>query len=1403
MAAAELPAACMAAFVADWASGGARARPHQPSLAPAESSGEGLRSATADVAAQAVSLQGDGAEQAALITAEDAAVERVAACAVSLAFLRDFYARCVRPLEAGGAALTTKEVVLRLIMPATEAAACNFAAMVPGAVAPPTAFASHAFGNPFGLLVSALEEHFMNAVAADVFVWVDIFAINQHDPGADLHGGRALARTIDLVGETLVVLDKAGYPLTRLWCLYEMGSTPPDKLRLLTPGFREAELAAVFRAVDVKAADCYESTDKSRIQEHIVARYETLAAFQQMLRLRLLLKPTSYEADRDALLKRSNDTWRFEELRTFVGSQGDESRLACIPGGPGEGKSTLAAALCGASPSLVHAHHFCKASDVRRQDVGEIIRSLAYQLALHFPAFAEALLALEQADVESLSDPAKAWQLLLRQPLQLLRGARVVLLFDALDEAGGTDRTISNVLSLVLDLGRIVNGASLIVTTRPETGIVAALRGRWRNSAHDFAPATLRDGDEQSKLLALLRDARPDAPFVTVDAAYAAMFDAATASLSNSVDTRQLLSILMAARQPPSMALLESMKVRGACAQLPGWGFLFQEREHCVHLLHKSLAEWLQDRSRSAHHFVDVASGHRTWAEFLSAQLRPWLVPAPECTAAAAPPKGTYAYAHLLSHLDAAGLQTEARATLLRLPWLQATLRERGLYALLSDVAAFMAQHDTLLLLHRTLRLAAPGLQGSDAAEALPGQLVGRLGGLIGNAAPEVVELYNAARKWRGSLAWLYSLTPTLSAPVGALELCLEGHADKVMTVLKLADGRVVSGSKDSTLRVWNAVTGECERTLEGHTGEVTSVVELADGSVVSGSRDKSLRVWNVVTGECERALEGHADSVRSVLKLADGRVASGSHDNTLRVWNAATGKCERILGGHTSKVESLVALANGRVVSASWDKTLRVWNGATDDCDHTLEAHTGTVLPVVALAGGRVVSGSEDKTLRVWDTATGRCNYALAGHTDRVVSVAALADGRVVSASWDKTLRVWNVDEGACVRTLEGHTQQVTSVIALGDGRLVSGSYDCTLRVWDADKGECRHALKGHTGAVLSVAALANGRVVSASADHTLRVWNAATDERERALAGHASSVESVVALTDGRVVSRSADMKLRVWDAATGVCERTLDGHTDRVESIAALPNGRVVSASADNTVRVWNAASGACEHTLAGHTDRAVSVAALADGRAISASWDTTLRVWNVDEGGCERILEGHTHRVTSVVQLADGRVVSGSYDKTLRIWNATTGACEPPLEGHSEMVLSVAVLADGRVLSGSYDETFRVWNAATRLCERVVLLSSAEAITLSTLPRLPVLGSCLELGACEQVAPAGSSLLGAGFARMYVDADVTEVVAVLTPGRAASNSGEPCDGGNKVIVAATSSGAMHFFTVCARL
>ena len=75
---------------------------------------------------------------------------------------------------------------------------------------------------------------------------------------------------------------------------------------------------------------------------------------------------------------------------------------------------------------------------------------------------------------------------------------------------------------------------------------------------------------------------------------------------------------------------------------------------------------------------------------------------------------------------------------------------------------------------------------------------------------------------------------------------------------------------------------------FEGHTEYVHSVAFSPDGKrVVSGSDDRAIRIWDVQTGRVVAGpFKGRTNSLRSVAFSPDsGRVASGSLDNTILVW--------------------------------------------------------------------------------------------------------------------------------------------------------------------------------------------------------------------------------------------------------------------------------------------------------------------------------------------------------------------------------------------------------------------------------------------------------------------------------------------------------------------------------------
>ncbi len=81
-------------------------------------------------------------------------------------------------------------------------------------------------------------------------------------------------------------------------------------------------------------------------------------------------------------------------------------------------------------------------------------------------------------------------------------------------------------------------------------------------------------------------------------------------------------------------------------------------------------------------------------------------------------------------------------------------------------------------------------------------------------------------------------------------------------------------------------------RTLEGHSSSVRSVAITPDSTkIVSGSYDNTIKVWDLASGRLLNTLEGHSSSVRSVAITPDStKIVSGSRDKTIKVWDLNNG---------------------------------------------------------------------------------------------------------------------------------------------------------------------------------------------------------------------------------------------------------------------------------------------------------------------------------------------------------------------------------------------------------------------------------------------------------------------------------------------------------------------------------
>ena len=267
-------------------------------------------------------------------------------------------------------------------------------------------------------------------------------------------------------------------------------------------------------------------------------------------------------------------------------------------------------------------------------------------------------------------------------------------------------------------------------------------------------------------------------------------------------------------------------------------------------------------------------------------------------------------------------------------------------------------------------------------------------------------------------------------------------------------DGRrVLTGTDDGHVRLWDLGTGQLLADLTGHAGPVNSVCISDDQKLaLSGSSDGTLRVWDLAQKATVWTLAGHLDAVRTVDWNADNtRAISGSADGTARLWDLATGRQLKVMAPH-----------HGPVRSVSWGGD-----------------------------GRHILTGAEDAKIRKWDLVTGHCVQVFEGHSDFVYAVPWRDEQQqFMSGSVDRTIRLWDVPSHTCLKVLEGHRDVVRCLAWSPDEQYaLSGSLDRTVRLWDLRSGMCLGSLEGHLGEVRAVGWNRDGRHAY-SGDKQGRIW-------------------------------------------------------------------------------------------------------------------------------------------------------------------------------------------------------------------------------------------------------------------------------------------------------------------------
>jgi len=364
----------------------------------------------------------------------------------------------------------------------------------------------------------------------------------------------------------------------------------------------------------------------------------------------------------------------FAQVKNWLNDANSPHRVMVVIGNAGMGKSVIAAELSKRmhEDGRLSGSHFCQHDKVRHRNPKVMLQSLAYQLSHSLPDYRKALvkqlsrnLGVEINDMEV----GDLFELLFEEPLSRLPdpSSTCLVIVDALDESEYQGR--NELLDVIAKcFNKLPLWIRFLVTTRPEINICDSLKGlqplllepsdeenlkdirflfqkrlscKLQSENHEVIFQELAQKSEGLILWAhLLTDfiIENNLSFLTLEvlhntvpsgisSVFQSYFTRLESELSKELKITEeqflnFLSAITAAREPLPLGLVSKLLIQGKMSSrfqrkvsnaIACISSLLPVKDGCVHFFHKSLKDWLSDKTRfSQHnHSVDEQEGHR------------------------------------------------------------------------------------------------------------------------------------------------------------------------------------------------------------------------------------------------------------------------------------------------------------------------------------------------------------------------------------------------------------------------------------------------------------------------------------------------------------------------------------------------------------------------------------------------------------------------------------------------------------------------------------------------------------------------------------------------------------------------------------------------------------------------
>ena len=289
---------------------------------------------------------------------------------------------------------------------------------------------------------------------------------------------------------------------------------------------------------------------------------------------------------------------------------------------------------------------------------------------------------------------------------------------------------------------------------------------------------------------------------------------------------------------------------------------------------------------------------------------------------------------------------------------------------------------------------------------------------------------------------------------------------------------------------------------LNSHTKGINCLALLNDGRLVSGSSDNKIIIYNKITYKPDIIINEHKESVNCIIVLSTGILASCSRDKTIKFFKINENNYETIqtLNNHKDWVYKIIELKNKDIISCSKDRSIIFYFNEKSKYQEYYRHSANYECKTIAQIKEKEICYAECFDLQNYNICFLDLNEKKKKSSISNISISGskgpfnMITKDLLLIGGENRIFIINVNKYELVRTVEvQNSSWIFGFCFLNDNIFLTGDYNKAIMQWKIEGDNIifiSKKEKAHNGYIYTLINIGNGNIASGSSDKSIIIW-------------------------------------------------------------------------------------------------------------------------------------------------------------------------------------------------------------------------------------------------------------------------------------------------------------------------